>query len=1147
MSPEESNSEDRALQLLAGEERYLDELRGKNQGLISLCRDSIGQGADTTRALLAVDSREERAFRHSRRHFRSPPHASEEDVLSSQTSSVDLSAAQAICAMANGVVGNDPPSAACSSLLRHGLAVGLISVGEQLVGSGASCLADSSAPVRNTVAYLVGQGAEPARGFAILMALELAGCRPKTLRSAEIPVLFQSYDPGTNGRLGEVGVLTLALLEDGPSGIHPDPARMSFLEAGDAVVHGVRAAWEVSRLRDTSACVLWSVTVDDGHPTETIDGGSLAAAFAVALDDLAPRALGRRRLRLRTLAKDWAVTASLDGDNLRPVAGYAEKLAAARDKKLRVIVAEAAVERARRSAPPGFDASSVIGARRVSDAIRLTRTRLDPAAVVAAVLTAVLVVAVPTGVVVWRKADDARDRISLSATLAGRSEQLSNSDSRMSALLALAADDMFSSAQSRSAMLNAVQNNQAIVDSADTRDGPVRRIATDGNVVLTAGDSSKLKVWTSSDLEPIGSLDLDDTPLGLAANPYVKALVALTRNSISIYQSASGRLPEPVTTVSTPHAFRSGDNVHIFGPIVDNESGSIVAIDDRGNGVFFAPGVAESGVAFKAETSDRIVAVGDLVTENQGRDSGLKSLLIATATQDVMKVEFTTNPRSRLQFPPLVSTVVPASQVRGPVVSLVREPAVGGGRIYIGTEGGVQLWDPQFGSTIAYPLGGVAERPAGIDTSAGIGLIVVTPTGVKLITNTGTVALNNTSGQVSHGTITAASLVEQAKVVVGRSDGRLVLLDLANKLVGLQDGLPAAIARFASGNQLATASFSAPQRISRVDTQNLPSDGIRTDDEKVFRLPGTEFDDDAGNFVNGIATNDSFVAAGGISNVDRKGRVWVWDRRTGQLIRTITFSPDSRSDSLDIVTGVVFAPLSGLLAALNPWRGEVGIWSTEDWQLVRRVPIGTHATYDDIAQSGVTANSDGSVVLVQSHPSTGAAQQILIDLTTGAVSELPVAATTSLSPDGRQFSAAVGNVLSIYDVDGRKRSEVDLKSPVGEVAWSPRGTQLAVGLPLARQIAFLNADTMVADRPPLNVATGMAPNTLDWGGPHEELLAVTTVYTSNNNARPGPVQIFDTTDDSWRDALCGIAGSDLTDAEWTEQAGKRFLRPVLCP
>ncbi len=493
------------------DDALLEELTGAGQGWLRRCRTAVGEGPEHTRALL-VPSRETAVLaRASLARWKGIgddadllEEECEEPDLDGLRVTADLSAARAIAVLACALTGVNEVDEACATFLDHAERAGLRSVGTQLLPAGVPVTSEA-APLGALVLHLLGQGGRAARGFGILTALELAGRRPNTLRTTEISVLF------VNGHgAGEVGVLRLEQVLGGPSGLHPDPARMGFLQADADFSDSLGAAWAISNLASTSACVLWSVTVDRGAPANDITGESLGAAVAVGLDDLAPRHRWVRWFRPRRLDPTCAVTAGLDGTTLTRVGGYAGKLRAAKHHSLRVVVAAAAGDEATKTAPHNF-ADRITLASTIDEAIERTRTRVNYtlwSSVLAAALAVLLVVVGVTNIV-QQRIENSVVRAELNSRLyANVARQTFPTDPALGQQLALAAYRTSPTPDARAALMESTAANAPLRVRPRYGDGrelvyvdDVPRVATthDGDLIATGGPDGSVELAQITD------------------------------------------------------------------------------------------------------------------------------------------------------------------------------------------------------------------------------------------------------------------------------------------------------------------------------------------------------------------------------------------------------------------------------------------------------------------------------------------------------------------------------------------------------------------------------------------------------------------------------------------------------------------------
>ncbi|MEV6360491.1 hypothetical protein [Nocardia asteroides] len=378
----------------------IDKLTGAEQAWLACCVDAVAEGAAAARALFAP--RQETAVLARASLARWKCFDQEDDLLVEEADSLDdqgrresadLSAARALGNLACALTGATDIGTAAACFLAHAERAGLHSAGGMSM-PGDTVWNTGPDHLGSLVRSLGEHCDSSARAFAILTLLELAGRRPKTLRTNETNVLLVDVYGA-----GHRAVLRLTLVDAGPSGLHPDPARMSFLQADAAFDAALVDAWASSELATTAACVLWSVTLDGGAPANDITGGSLGAAFAVCLHYLAPQTRWRRYLRYR-LDPSCAIAAELRGEMLVGVGGYPGKLRAAQQNSLRVVVAASGFAEAVRAAPPRF-AANISAARTVDEAIRLAECGTDYR--VRAVWSAVLTTLVVSGLTIFTR------------------------------------------------------------------------------------------------------------------------------------------------------------------------------------------------------------------------------------------------------------------------------------------------------------------------------------------------------------------------------------------------------------------------------------------------------------------------------------------------------------------------------------------------------------------------------------------------------------------------------------------------------------------------------------------------------------------------------------------------------------------------
>nr|WP_040714040.1 hypothetical protein [Nocardia takedensis] len=480
-----------------GDEELLAALTGVEQRWLALCRAAVESG-DT------ADLLDTRAAEVLATQSRSRWQRDSEDLLldeegdgsaDSDRLAADFSAARAMAAMAGAVAAATPVEDACAIFLDHGDRAGLHSTGSQLV-SADSPIIRGDARTREIALHLLAAVSSPSRGHCILLALELADRRPPTRRVAHAPVLFAGYTAGAPH--GEMGWLRVELLGHGPSGLHPDPARMGFLQSDAEFTDGLAEAWNSSRLAESDACAVWSIALEQGAPANAIVGGSIAAALAVLLDDLAPRYRMLRPVRPRKLDPRCAVTAGLVDGDLRPVRGYAAKLEVARRHSLRVVVAADAHETATREAPHDF-ADRVAAAATLADAIRAARTGINHRlwlilAAVAVVVDTVVGIGVQSARV--RAAHQIERAESASWFYASVSRLVEGRDPAFAQQLALTALHTHDTLPARSALLDSTARNT-----------PLRIVPPGLRAPVAFEEASQLAAGANGDLFAVGAAD----------------------------------------------------------------------------------------------------------------------------------------------------------------------------------------------------------------------------------------------------------------------------------------------------------------------------------------------------------------------------------------------------------------------------------------------------------------------------------------------------------------------------------------------------------------------------------------------------------------------------------------------------------------
>ncbi|MDN5544251.1 MAG: hypothetical protein L0H03_03145 [Rhodococcus sp. (in: high G+C Gram-positive bacteria)] len=1147
---------------------HLRKLIGKQQQWLSRCIEVVRGGSELDGLALDVEGLDHKAFMEDSRAAPNGSVGDPEDPFA-PVPSASLITARGLRELSSMLVSGHLDDDTIGAYLAIQQRMGLCSVGTQLVNPSAT-YATGHESLPTLVRGILGHGQSFSRGFAILSALEVSAARPPTKRESQIAVLFAV--PGTGG--GASGKLRLSRLESGPSGIHPDPALMSFLIADNEVLTSIERAWEQSALADTDACVVWSVVRDDA-PCNIINGGSMGAAFAVALDDLAPRHRIRGRLRRRKIDEDCAVTAGLDETrtNLTKVFGYREKLRVASERGLRVVVAADAFDEAKEAAPDDFSdmAGRLQGAHTVQQAIAATRTEANPLYYVTlgAVVVALLSV-VGGGAAMGARIDSERQAKveATAAKLATRSTELANQDSRLAALLALASDMIDPSASSKAAMLNVIQNNDAIVGSVAATTGPVHHVVGSTDIAMSSGSGKEVAVWSLPGLERLDTLRLESGASGMDSGPNDAFAILDGPGTIRLYQGGSGRVPVEVKTIETG---LTGGRQPVTGPIY-SQSGAVLAIDSTLRGVYWAPGMKDemrfdlSGdpVLDGSEAPlNTVTPVSRWIERNyqgSGSDSQGPSVLIGTSSNQIVRLVVKPGP-GRADPPTLILDQVMAGRdVPADVLALEQDSD---GMLYVGTGGGVLQLDPTPAGQRTFPFGGLVDRIESLRTLGGASndILAITPAGMRVLNQTGNRALNNTGSVDNLGTVTSFSSTYLQTfsdyIVVGRLDGRMMLVDPTNSRLTLPPLLPSIGAAFdPQGRLLTTSAYGGattgnPGRIESVNRRSVGTptgEGESAKDGGYARyelpLQGVY------PFVHRTLSDGKLMVAVGSTPGGDGGTIWVWDANTSALTYELSFNAGGGAQ--DVVLNGALIPASKQLVAWNAQRGAVGIWSTETGEKVNEIDIpGATGDFNVVSRSFMTSSSDGSTVLVQISAVGSETQSLYqVDTATGqiiATLEIPNLNVASLSPDGTKILIGIENSAWTVDTAGKKLTEpTDLGAPARDAAWSPDGSRVAISLNNSDRVVMLDGSTGQVSAPSWSSPRGEHPNTMEWS-PTGEYLAVTTQVDDGQSIRPGPVALLRTDAIDFMDSLCAIAGTDLSDEEWDTYVGSGVEKQPLCP
>ena len=838
------------------------------------------------------------------------------------------------------------------------------------------------------------QQGSAAWAMVVLTALRLACVRPRRGNITRVPVLFDRMD--TAG--GTSGVLEIREFPAGPAGLYPDPEAMSFTLADEEFTCALASAWSyANRSRTADHCVMWRLTLEGDVPVHSIGGGSLAAAFAIALREHIEKRVSRRRpwTPIRTaflgLRPRCAITGAIaSGGALAAVGGMEAKIDAARARNWR-LVAPKSNETAVVHVPDGVH---VYWAATLRQASRYAR-RWRPVRTSVAVLITCIAVVVSMTVRADRELVSAHaatvrtDRAFVSAHAAAVASQLiadsketSSSDPVLARLEALAAWRIDPSDQARYAMRNVAALPQAaVLDSAFRAVNSVA-FSPDGKTLAAAadspgdGDSGGVQLWDVDDRQPLGSPLTDssfDNVLGrpVAFSPGARILAVSTGNAtVDLWDETNRHQIAALLTSRT-------------------EFTRVMAVEFSPDGAMLAIGMNDGtvqlwDVAHRRQLGTPISLTHDIssddsvepVTTMAFRSDGKTLATVTASDSGVGTVELwnvathhqigrpfvlpgTANPLPALAFSPDGTTA-----------------AVGGQ--------GAQLWDVM-----------TRKHIASLESPADRGMVV---NAVAFSHDGKTLAIGNSDGTIETWNVATRKTVGPLLASTGAVESIAFSPDGQTLATGNDDGTV----------HLWNAAFESPFTAS----QNLGS---------------VAFDP--------VSRNLAAIVP------DHPGQLQLWNIITGQRTGTVSYSDVSGIGS------AAFSPDGKTLAAGSS-DGTVQLWDVATRRRIGHLPY-SGDTQGSPPGASLAFSPDGRILAIASFDGTAqlwnvATQRVVRTFSTDSEEVEAVA----ISPDGKLLATgAYEGTTRFWNMATHRQVAAPLynASPVDSMAFSPDGKILAEG------------------------------------------------------------------------------------------------------
>ncbi|WP_156971546.1 WD40 repeat domain-containing protein [Knoellia flava] len=926
---------------------------------------------------------------------------------------------------------------------------------------------------------------------------------------------------------------------------------MTFSTVEADARQGFDRAFAASEHPVAGTCLTWSVRDEGGAPLRAIRGDSLAAAVGLLLRELTTRqatlAHVAWRVRPQRLDRSWCITAGLDEDRLTTVKHYDSKIKAVAQLTRPLKVITAAPETGQMGVAHGVEV-------RVLDTLgaAVSATRTLNRGFVAALLAVVVALGTVAGAGAWVRATQlAAAKRDTATTLMQYARSTLNTDPRIAALSALAADDFDPSLRTQEVMAEVLEANQSIAGVIDLGDPVVRDLQVIGDTLLVLDVRGRVTAWDLRTRTSLGTLVKSGAG---AIGPYgYSGAVILVERTLHRYLTATGYRPVEVETIETGLTnsilmggiFQSGEGVLVLNAAFEGvyHDGSLDAPIkfDFGDDPRLERDPARRGISVRAATPG----------------FGNNDVFLATTARQILSLDVVHDyvgagaPKVTLEVI-MTGSLVPAAPTA---------LATGAGEtLLIGTDRGVQWVDVKEGKQKEFPYAGWSQRVLDIANSDSSNHAIASVDGLSYVTEPTDDQPRPAPTRMAFpdSPITAIATHESPggpQVFVAQENGTMTIVDPTDSRFGPRPIPGLVFASFTpSGHVLGAPPYSANASSSLTARNPLPpspESGVVDPYAITYSLPqrGGHYP-----YVNyGEATQDWVVGSG--RRADGHGAFWVWPISGFGAPREVSFGyGESTADDVpDIVQNVYFVAAGKEIVALNSAFGRLGFWDVTTLEELGTVAVPRYNTFSESGSVIMVTSADGKTVAVKTAPKTIMVVDVATHKVTHTLNLSDVSLTNlALNRDGSEL-ALIDNFTTLLRVKTKPDKggatvvldRRDLKSVVRDLAYDPAGTHLAIAETVARKVQLLDARTLEPVGPKWAVPDGQHPMGLSWAPDGRSLVVATMVY-SGEVAKTNTTRVIDAGMLTWRKQLCSIASRPFSAEEWKTASASGLDRPDSC-